>query len=108
MVRFPLWGPQILMYAVESAPSSDPKTAHMAESRKPRPKTAGPKRPTARLFMEMFAENQSSATETSSQREGGLRSSGCTRVMPRASKPERPSIQLLSWRSLFGAGMWTS
>ena len=83
------------MYAVEMLPSSPPKTAHMALSKKPRPNSSGPSSPTARLLTEMLAENQSKATEMSSHRDGGMRSSGSTRAMPRASKPERLSIRAL-------------
>jgi len=87
------------MYDVEMLPSSPPKTAHMALSRKPRPNSSGPSRPTARLLTEMLAENQSNATETSSHSEGGMRSSGGTLAIPRASNPERPSTRALKARS---------
>ena len=98
MVRFPLAGPHVLMYAVEMLPSKPPKTAHMALSRKPSPNSSGPNRPTAKLLTEIFAENHSSATEISSHNDGGMRSSGRTRVMPRASNPDRPSMRALMAR----------
>jgi hypothetical protein len=95
----------MLIYAVEQLPSSAPKTAHIALSRKPRLNTSGPKRPTARLLTDTLALNHNRVTCRSAIAEAGWRSSGCTRVMPRASKPARPSMRSFSRRRRDGTGI---
>lgn len=86
------------MYAVVTHPRDTPKKAHRALSRKPRPKSNGPTSETARLLTETLAENQSKVIEMVSHADGVMRSSGGTRVMPRASKPERFLIRASSAR----------
>jgi len=48
----------MLMYAVKPQPTNEPKIEHMTESRNPRLKTRGPRKPTVRLLAEMLALNQ--------------------------------------------------
>jgi hypothetical protein len=67
----------------------------MTLSLNPRPKMRGPNRPVVMLLAEMLAPNHRMATWRSARREAGWRPSGGTRVIPRASKPERPSMALL-------------
>lgn len=97
IVRLPLCGPQVAIYAVEQAPRMVPKTASNALSRNPKPKTIGPNRPVARLFSDRLALNHSTATCKSAAEEGSCRSSGRTRSIPRASSPARPSMRLFSF-----------
>lgn len=70
----------------------------MALSKKPRPRSNGPASETATAVTEMLAENQSRAIEMVSHDDGDMRSSGGTRVMPRASKPDRLLIRASSAR----------
>lgn len=71
---------------------------------KPKFRSIGPSRPTPRLLREMFALSHSRKTCRSCAREAGCRSSGSTRLMPRASKPARPSIRAFRRRRAEGTG----
>lgn len=93
IVLFPLAAPQVDIYAVESAPSVTPKMAHKAQSMKPRPKSSGPVKATARLLIVRLALNHKRSICSELMLHEGYRSSSCTRARPRASKPERPSMR---------------
>jgi hypothetical protein len=93
IVLFPLTAPQVAMYAVDSAPSATPKIAQKAQSTKPRPKSNGPVRVTARLLIVRFALNHNRSICSKAMLDGGCRSLSGTRARPRASKPARPSIR---------------
>jgi len=98
MVRHPDAGPHTLMYPVLRLPRRAPKRAHRALSRKPRPKTKGPKSPTARLLTLMLAPNQRRKICRSAEGvSGGWRSWGRTRAMPRVSN----SFVCLRWVVIF-------
>jgi hypothetical protein len=93
IVLLPLTAPQVAIYAVESAPSVTPKIAHKAQSTKPRPKSNGPVKVTARLLMVRLALNHNRSICSKAMLDGGCRSLSCTRARPRASKPAKPSIR---------------
>jgi len=93
IVLLPLTAPHVAMYAVESAPSVTPKIAHKAQSTKPRPKSNGPVKVTARLLIVRFALNHNRSICSKPMLDGGCRSLSWTRARPRASKPARLSIR---------------
>ena len=104
MVRLPLCAPQILVYATTADPSRQPHTAIIVLSTNPKLKSNGPRSPTARLFAVMFALNQRMAMCTYPNAEPAWRSSGITRVMPRASRPARLSIRVFQYLNERGTG----
>lgn len=76
----------------------------MALSVKPSPNSNGPSSPTARLLAEMFALNHNMAIWAYALPEAACRSSGKTRLIPRASRPARFSIRWFHVRSVGGIG----
>lgn len=103
-VRFPLCAPQMLVYAVKADPMKQPHTAIMTLSVKPKPKSNGPSRPTARLFAVMLELNQRTKICKMCQMEPLIRSSGKTLEIPRASRPERFSMRSFHLLSVVGTG----
>ncbi len=91
-VRLPLSAPHVLEYAVPSDPRAQPKTVNSTLSTQPKLKTNGPKKPTARLFTVTLTLNHSMHIWAYPMKEMSCFSSGSTRVIPRASRPARPSI----------------
>lgn len=76
----------------------------MALSVKPNPNSKGPRSPTARLLAEMLALNHNVAIWAYALPEAACRSSGKTRLIPRASRPARFSIRWFHVRSVGGIG----